>query len=236
MTPRQAIPLEWTARLGTGALTLGHDIATTTKGTSNWSTLAVMEHLSPLYIIRLLARWRTAKPEHNLDFLDAVISDIEASGRRPRRLCVDASNEKYHADRIRSFFIGRVPVDLVVAGEKIDWRGESYDYKTLLGDLYSAAFEDNLMALPSGIWIRDDHRLVGKEGARYVTELGKDGGHGDTFDAGKLAYWGQVNKAPLSPGSIRALQVGDPFGKSKPGSSIRNPLGHLFKQPPSFRA
>jgi hypothetical protein len=236
MTPRQAIPIEWAHLLGPGRITLGHDIATTTKGTSNWSTLAVIEHASPLYIVRLLARWRTTKPEHNLDFLDAVVSDIESTGRRASSFAVDASNEKYHADRIRTFFMGRVPVDLVVAGEKIVWRGESYDYKTLLGDLYSAAFEDNCIALPSGIWIRDDHRLVGKEGARYVTELGKDGGHGDTFDAGKLAYWGQCNTAPLSPGSVRALQVGDIYGKAKPVSSISNPLGHLFRQPPTFRA
>jgi len=235
MKPREAIPLEWAALLGSGPVTLGHDIATTTKGTSNWSTLAVMEHVSPLYIVRLLARWRTGKPEHNLDLLDAVISDIEATGRRPKRLCVDASNEKYHAARIRTFFMGRVPTELVVAGERTDWRGESYDFKTLLGDLYSAAFEDNFMALPAGQWIIDDHRLVGKEGSRFVTELGKDGGHGDAFDAGKLAYWGQLSKIDLPPGSVRAVQVGG-VGKAAPQSSIKNPLGHLFRQPPRFNA
>lgn len=236
MTPRQAIPVEWVHLLGAGKITLGHDIATTVKGTSNWSTLAVMEHVSPLYIVRLLARWRTAVAAESLDLLDAVVSDIEGAGRRASRFCVDASNEKYHADRIRTFFMGRVPTELVVAGEKIDWRGESYDYKTLLGDLYSAAFEDNFMALPAGVWIRDDHRLVGKDGARYVVELGKDGGHGDTFDAGKLAYWGQLSKADLPPGSVRAVRVGDGVGKAGAGSTIRNPLGYLFRQPPRFHA
>lgn len=235
MTPREAIPLEWTSYLGTGKLGIGHDIATTTKGTSNWSSLAVMEHLSPLYIIRLMLRWRTATATDNLDILDAVISDIEHSGRRPRRMAVDASNEKYHADRIKQHFAGRVPVELVVAGESIDWRGEKYNYKTLTGDLYSEAFEDNLVAMPGGIWILDDHRLVGKEGGRYITELGKDGGHGDTFDAGKLSLWALTSKASFSPGSVRAAPIGSTFGADV-SSHSSNPYAPHFENHTQFLA
>ena len=235
MTPRAAIPLEWTSYLGTGKLGIGHDIATTTKGTSNWSTIAVMEHLSPLYIIRLLLRWRTSASGDNIDILDAVVSDIEASGRRAKRMCVDSSNEKYHADRIKKYFAGRVPVELVAGGEAIDWRGERYNYKTLLGDLYSNAFEDNLVALPSGIWILDDHRLVGKDGGRYVTEVGKDGGHGDTFDAGKLSLWSLTNKAGIEAGSVQAAPIGQTFGADL-SSFPDNPYGSMFNNGPRFLA
>lgn len=235
MTPRAAIPLEWTSYLGTGKLGIGHDIATTTKGTSNWSSLAVIEHLAPLYIIRLMMRWRTAASSDNIEILDAVVSDIEASGRRPRRLCVDSSNEKYHADRIKGYFAGRVPVELVAGGEAIDWRGARYNYKTLLGDLYSNAFEDNLIAMPGGIWILDDHRLVGKDGGRYVTEVGKDGGHGDTFDGGKLALWAITAKGAISPGSVQAVPTGSAFGAAVSRQS-GNPYAGHFDNTPQFLA
>lgn len=235
MTPREAIPLEWTSYLGTGKLGIGHDIATTTKGTSNWSTLAVMEQLSPLYIIRLMVRWRTSASNDNIDILDAVISDIENSGRRAKRMCVDASSEKYHADRIKKHFSGRVPVELVSSGEAIDWKGERYNYKTLLGDLYSNAFEDNLVALPSGIWILEDHRLVGKDGGRYVTEVGKDGGHGDTFDGGKLSLWALTAKGGIEPGSVQATPIGETFGAKVP-SGADNPYASMFDNGPRFLA
>lgn len=241
MNPADFIPATWLDDLPmSGSIGLGHDIATTTKGTANWSSLSICQHASPLYTYPLVIRWRTADPEKNLAILDHVVSQIERTGRRARRLSVDASNEKYHAQRVRSFFAGRLPVELVVAGEKTDWRGESYDYKTLLGSLYSAAFEDNLIAMPEGKWLLDDHRLVKRERGTFVAEIGKDGGHGDTFDSGKLAYWATQRPAVAAAGSVSAADVGS--GAVSPGSKggdhggWRNPLARLFDRGPSRMA
>lgn len=216
MNLRTQLPKDWLAALrGNGPIGVGHDIATTTKGTSNWSSVSVCQHQSPDYVQALALRWRTDDGEVSMGILDLVLSDIESMRLRPRRLVVDASNEKFHARRIAGRFMGRVPVELVAGGEKMHWKGADYDAKTLLGSLYVAAFEDNLMAVPAEKWLADDHRLVKVEGGRFVADLGKDGGHGDTFDSGKLAYWGAIQKATAEPGSIQAVAVGG-LGGSKP--------------------
>lgn len=229
MNPRDLIPADWIDALGHGPIGLGHDIATTTKATSNWSSLAVCQHVSPLYRYPLFIRWRADDPEVNMAIIDQIISDIESTSQRPRRLSIDASNEKFHAQNTRARFRGRVPVELVVSGETLDWKGESYNYKQLLGDLYCAAYEDNMIAIPEGKWLLDDHRLVRRESGRFMAEIGKDGGHGDTFDAGKLAYWATFRNTSAPPGSIEAVTIGStPQKTERPG--LKNPLLRLFQR------
>ena len=237
MTPRESIPLEWVRYLkASGPIGLGYDIATTTKGTSNWSALTVTQHRSPLYVQALVVRWKTADPEIALDMLDCVVSDIEGEGLRPRKLNVDSSNEKLFAARIKKHFAGRVPVGLISSGEKITWRGLDYNYKTLLGSLYVAAFEDNFMACPAGKWFLDDHRLAQKEGERFVVQLGKDGSHGDSFDSGKLSYFALVDKVSFEPGSIQAVPTSDTFKDKAERFGLRNPLAKHFRNTPTLRA
>lgn len=222
MNLRDHIPATWADSLAHGPIGLGHDIATTTKGVSNWSSLAVCQHVAPLYRFSFI-RWRTADPEVNLGILDLIVSDIERSGRRARRLCVDSSNEKYHAQRTRTYFRGRVPVELIGSGESVEWKGEKYNYKTLLGSLYTAGFEDNCFAICNGVWVLDDHRLVKRERGTFVADTGKDGGHADVFDAGKLAYWGVLRQASAAPGSVQAVDVG-----STPQKPQRTGLKNTF--------
>lgn len=205
MTPREAIPSDWARRLTDGALALGYDVATSEGGVSNPSAVNVMERVGRICISRLVVAWKTADPAVARQILTAILDDIQGVGRKPRRLVIDASNEKYFAADMRTFLRARLAVDLVAGGQKLSFRGEDLDAKTLLGNMYSSAIEDGLLLLPAGEWIEYDHRLVKREAGRFVTDLGKNGEHGDTFDGGKLAYWGlQSGGSPQA----EAAQVG----------------------------
>lgn len=205
MTPRQAISSEWAQRLTHGPLALGYDVATSEKGTSNPSALAVMQREGRICIARLIVSWKTREPAVARQIIAAALDDISHAGHKPRRLCIDASSEKFYAADIRTHFRARVATELVAGGQKLDFRGESLDAKSLLGNMYASALEDGLIFLPAGEWIEFDHRLVKREAGRFVTDLGPGGEHGDTFDAGKLSFWGLQ-----SGGTVRAhaAQVG----------------------------
>lgn len=199
-----AVPPDWALRCGGGMLTIGNDVATTDKKSSNPSGFTVMEKLSGIFWERLVVRFKSADPAVTYAILESILDARPAA--EWRRLCIDASSEKYHAQTMRKKFRQRLPVDLISNGEAIDFQGERYSYKTLLGDLYVSAFEDNIIALPPETFVLDDHRLVKKQAGGYVTEVDEGGNHGDTFDSGKLAYWGHINGG----GRVRAhaAQVG----------------------------
>lgn len=216
MTPRLSIPSRWTDRLTEdGAISLGYDVATTERGTSNPSSISVLQRSGRMVHTRLLVSWKSREPAVARQMIDSILLDIEARKMKPRRLEIDASSERYFAADIRTHFAGRVAVELVAGNQKLEFRGETLDAKTLLGNLYISALEDGFITLPAGEWIEVDHRLVMREAGGFKTELGPHGEHGDTFDAGKLAYWGLHS----SSGSVRAdpIQVGD-FGFNKTAS------------------
>lgn len=218
-----AVPPDWSLRCGGGMLTIGNDVATTDKKSSNPSAFTVMEKLSGIFWERLVVRFKSGDPAVTYAILESILAARPAS--EWRRLCIDASSEKYHAQNMRKRFQNRLAVDLVSNGEAIDFQGERYSYKTLLGDLYVSAFEDSIIALPPEVFILEDHRLVKKQSGGYVTEVDEGGNHGDTFDSGKLAYWGHI----LGSGkvSVAAVSVGNYGNKtaSRPGL-----IGNIAKQ------
>jgi hypothetical protein len=116
----------------------------------------------------------------------------------------------------------------VKSGQKLKFRGEEMDAKTLLGNIYSAAMEDGFILLPDAEWIAEDHRLVMRESGGFQNLLGKNGRHGDTFDSSKLAYWGQqggggtVAASGASTGGKHAAGAAD-----RPG--IRNPYARAHR-------
>lgn len=179
--------------LGPGAVGLGFDVATTTGETSNPSSLTVTERGAVELSQRLVAVWKTKDAKVARQRLaDAVQAVNERpAGGKARRLCIDATNEKYFADETATELGGMVPVELVVSSESIQPPGypKATNYKTLLGDLYSAAINENRYAFASDPYIKKDHRLVVKDGGIYKCTPEPDGMHGDTFDSGKLANW-----------------------------------------------
>lgn len=192
MTPRDLIPPDWAERLGSGPLGLGVDLGTTTKQTSNPSALVVTEAVGDRRVEHLVLAWKTDVPEVTFQIVEMIVRDARRCERAFRRAAIDASNETFFAKLLRTRLLGLVPVDLVKGGEKVQWQGEDYIYKTLLNLLYAELYEQNCISIPNLKWISDDRRLVKKEGGGFITEMGESGAHGDTFDAGKLAHWSLI--------------------------------------------
>lgn len=193
-----------------------------------------MEKLEGIFWERLVVRFKSDDPEVTFAILTSILDARPAS--EWRRLCIDATSEKYHAKNVSKKFKARLPVVLVVNSEAIDFQGERYSYKTLLGDLYVSAFQDNIIALPPEPFILGDHRLVKKQAGGYVTDVDDDGNHGDTFDSGKLAYWAHIagggvaaQAAAVGVGSLakeKVLRPGliGPIGR-RPGAQWRRTNG-----------
>jgi hypothetical protein len=178
---------------------IGFDVATTSKGLSNPSSLTVTQRSGVEYVSPLNALWRTADPSLARERLRLAVECCRAKGADLRRLAIDATNERYFAEETRQRFLGLVPVVLVVAGETVEPHPAGYDasrggvnYKTWTADLYCAEIADNHYTLPPEHYFKKSHRLVVKSGGRYECEVDTDGDHGDTFDSGKLAQYALV--------------------------------------------
>lgn len=222
-----AVPPDWAIHCGGGPLTLGNDVATTEKKTSNPSGFTVMEKLNGIYWERLVVRFKSADPEVTYAVIKSILDARPAE--EWKALCIDASSERYHAQNVRKKFRSRLRVKLIVNSETIlfghGFEKEKYSYKTLLGDLYVSAFEDGIIALPPEEFILSDHRLVKKQAGGYVTEVDEEGNHGDTFDSGKLAYWGHMAKGGRA--RAHAVAVGSHGAKSNHRPGL---IGSIAKQ------
>jgi hypothetical protein len=175
---------------------LGFDVATTNKGTSNPSALAVAEEISPEITIRALLVWKTRDPEVARERLRRVVETIAARPGGPARaLAVDATNERYFAEDLRKQFEALLPVELVVSSQSYEKPGldKPTRWKEYLGEQYVALMEDNHLTLPPEAYVRADHRLVIKDRGRFVCEPDSQGRHGDTFDAAKLSVYALIN-------------------------------------------
>ncbi len=227
MTPREAIPKSWTDYLTEGVIGVGMDLATTANKTSNPSSITVTQKVGNIYHTRLVVSFKTADPEVSEEMLKIILQDIAAISRT-RRICLDASSEIFFATKLKKKILKFATVELVKGGSKVSYKGEEMNSKTLLGNIYVNLFEDGLITLPLGDWLRDDHRLVTKDRGSFLTLLGRNGEHGDTFDSGKLSIWA------IEKGSGRArataTAVGSMGGKSqnlRPG--LIGPIGKKMK-------
>jgi hypothetical protein len=193
----------------TAPVGLGLDKATSTKATSNPTVLAVMEDHTPDKVVRAFFIWRERDPDRANERIARVLDMVEARpGGRARALAIDATNERYDAESQKKLFQRRLPVMLVVASESVDKPGldKPTNWKEYLGDQYVALLHDNHLVLPPEAYVRQDHRLVLKDRGRYVCDPDKEGRHGDTFDAAKLALHAITWRRGL--GRAMAVSVG----------------------------
>lgn len=225
MTPRDVVPLGWTAFLKNGPLTWGLDLATSEKKTANPSALVFNEKLGGMEIERLVLAWKTDNPDVTEAIIGIALDDVKDSGRKCKNGNIDGSNERFFAQRLKKKFMLQCSIRIVAGNEKLAHGVEEFDAKTLLGSLYVNAYTDGFIAVPAGTWIKDDRRLVKRDKGRFDCDLGRMGEHGDTFDAGKLAHWGQVGRggpaqaegAPISESTVnpnrrdRLYDPHDPF-------------------------
>jgi hypothetical protein len=189
-TPSDLIPLDpMLRRIGSGPVGIGLDLATTEKKTSNPSSLTVSEQAGPLIIEHLTVRWKTSDERVTKAVLRHICEALAMARRHIRGIAVDASSEKFMCAQIAREFTKFAPVRQIVSGEKTRWKNEDLSFKQLLGNLYSALYEDALIAIAPAVWLADDRRLVQRDRGSFIADLGANGEHGDTFDSGKLAYW-----------------------------------------------
>ena len=177
--------------LGPGKVGLGFDVATTTKGTSNPSSMAFVEESGVEFIVRAVLNWKTWDPAVAEERIERGVRVVAARkvGGPAKRMRVDATNERYWCQGLRRKLSALLPVDLIVASETIERPGEpepitlkQYEGSVLVGEL-----EDNHLWLPPERYIREDFRLVKKEKGQFICEPDVDGKHGDTFDSVKKA-------------------------------------------------
>jgi hypothetical protein len=181
----------WIAdKLGPGQVGLGWDLATTEKGTSNPSAFTVLERQGNEYLARAIVTWKTNDPAiagERAARLVRAVGERKAGGKA-RRLCIDATNERYFSTQMQRELRGELPVELVVGSESHERPGtEPMTMKQYLGALLVDEADDNHLTLPPSRYIREDFRLVKRDRGSFVCEPDAQGRHGDTFDSTKLA-------------------------------------------------
>jgi len=187
--------------LGTGKVGIGVDVATTTSGVSNPTALTVCEQIGTDYVARLVLVWKTADPDISTERIRRVVDTVAArpAGGRARRLCIDATSERYFAVSLRKALLGVIPVELVIASTNIDRPGYGpQTMKQVLGMLALDALDNNHLTLPSDRYVRIDWRLLKKEKGLLFCEPDQDGKHGDTFDSTKLAIHALASRSGIA--------------------------------------
>lgn len=208
ITARKAIDPSWVKLIDPALpVGLGYDVGTSEKGTANPSAISAMQPAGGRHAARLIVSWKSGDPNVAWAIIGCILDDLDTIRAMRRGMNIDASNEVYHARQTKTRFAGRVQVALIKGNQKMKFRGEELDAKTLLGNLYVNALEDGLILLPGDDFIATDHRLVQREAGRFVTNLGPGGQHGDTFDACKLGYFRLIGKSGSARG-VAATPVG----------------------------
>jgi hypothetical protein len=199
-------PPDWRRVLGNGAFSIGADPATTEKEKSNPFSITLLEEIFGLYIARLIIRFKTRDPEKAKAYLREAC-DL-GPGRKPRRLVVDATSERFWAAEVRTEFRSLCPVELLVASEKTKYQGEEMLIKSYLGNLLVNTMDDDKMVLPASRWVADDFRLVMRAKGSFDTRVDSAGNHGDTFEStsralhGLLRPYAHVEAAAVSTGGF----------------------------------
>ncbi len=207
---------ELPGRLGAGKVGIGFDVATTTKGSSNPSAVAVCEQHGIEYSYPIIVAWKTADPRVAEERVRRIVKAVakRKEGGRARGMHIDATNERYFAAGLRDSLAGLIPVTLVIGSEVDNRPGyEPMTKKQLLGSRLVAELDDNHLTLPPERYVRDDWRLVKKDRGSLVCEPDVDGKHGDTFDAAKLALDALVNNGPVE---IQAAPISNVAGQFSP--------------------
>jgi hypothetical protein len=183
---------------------IGLDPATTTKQTSNPSSLTIVQQVNLLYIERLVLRLKTDDPDVWEWLLRAIVGGLRSRGLSARRLCIAATNERFFAVTMRKRLAGKVPVELVIESEKTSYLGEEMLYKAYLGNLVVNTIEDGYLPLPPCDWLKKDYRSVVRDRGTFDAELLEDGGHGDCFVSAGLA----LHALRMKGGKVEAQAAG----------------------------
>lgn len=205
------------ARLGSGKVGIGVDLATTTKASSNPTAVAVVEAVGIEYVFPLIIAWKTTDPALAEERIRRIVKAVPArkEGGRARALDIDATNERYFSESLRVSLRALLPVHLIVGSETAKRTGhETMNMKQLSGSRLVGELDDNHLTLPPERYIRDDWRLVKKDRGALVCDPDVDGKHGDTFDAAKLAINAVIAGGPVEISAAPVSVVSASFSPS----------------------
>lgn len=196
--------------LGDGPVGLGWDLATTEKEASNPSVFVVKERRGREWVDRLHFVWKTRDPAVAKARARQIVQTVNGrpAGGRARRLCIDATNERYFAVECQRELAALVPVELVISSETVEQPGnEPITRKALLGNQLVAELDDNRGTLPPEKYLKDDFRRVKRDRGSFACEVGPNGEHGDTFDGSKLALHA-LNSTSGALTTVAGIHVG----------------------------
>ncbi|HEY1048593.1 MAG TPA: hypothetical protein VGE39_02515 [Prosthecobacter sp.] len=179
-------------------VSLGLDLASTEGKKSNPTALAVATETGLTLHVPWCMWWKTSDPALTTNRVLAVIGGLlSIPGVRIRSLNIDASNDRLFAralaDKIRAMGI---TVNLIVANETTVYLGETVTFKYLQGHRLANAVEHGRAILPFNRYMYDDFMRVSKVASSFDCAVGKNGEHGDTFDAVKQAQHGFHSGGP----------------------------------------
>jgi hypothetical protein len=214
---------------GAGAIGGGMDVATTTKAKSNPSAIAFTEKLGLDYIVRVAIRFKTDDPAISEAILTYALDRLRERDKRVRKLCVDATNERFFAANLAKKLAGRVWVEPVVSSETMEYLGEKMLVKSYLGNLFVNTITDGHLLLPEASWLRDDIRQVKEDRGTFVADPDEEGNHADVFDAIKQSLHALISSS--GPATAAAAQVGSFAAGPRPlREGIKNPFARLFER------
>jgi hypothetical protein len=205
------------ANLTAARVGIGVDWATTEKAVSNPTSVTVTEEDGAGFIERAVFVWKTSDPDVAEDRLVRIVEAVNGrkAGGRARRLCQDATSEKYFCERIKKRLRSLVPVVNLVGSETIERPGgERMTMKQFLGAQYVGVLEDNNLTLPPDRYLREDHRLVKRDRGSFVCDPDAQGRHGDTFDSGKNSVQALKSRGGDAY-AVQAVAVGSYQGGSQ---------------------
>ncbi len=226
----QVLPSGWRGMFAPiGRVGIGVDLGTTTKKKSNPTAIAIIQQVALTYYARLVIRFKTKNPDVTRGMIE-ILLDLP-HGLRVGRICVDATNERFFATDLKRDLLGKAIVELVINSESLEYRGQSMNYKSYLGNLFVNTIDDGYLALPPEPWLERDVRLVVSEKGSFDADVDEEGNHADTFDAIKLAIHALNLRG--GPAQAREAAVGS-FATSLPRSGIKSPFARLFDRKPSL--
>lgn len=203
-----------------GPVGIGLDPGTTTKKTSNPTGLALIQEVGADYIARVVVRFKTSDP----DVVIALVRELCSlpHSLRVRRICADATSEKFFVANLRKAMAGIVPVDGIVGSENTEYRGEKMLLKAFTGNQLVHTMEDGHLLLPNEKWLEKDLRSVKRANGTFEADVDAEGNHADCFDAIKLG----LHALMRGGGRVEASAAGvGQFGSATPGQKWwRNPF------------
>lgn len=206
-----------------GRIGAGLDVATTTKKKSNPSAFAVTQQIGLTYFARLTIRLKTGDGDVLHELIDMTRLGLYSRGLKIRRLCIDATSERFFAASLQKKLRGKLSVELVNSAEATTYLGERMNYKAYLGNLLANTFEGGYMAIAEQSWLKDDLRQPYRDGGTFASDVDENGNHADCFDAYKLS----IHALKGSGGPAEAAGAPSGHGDLKHGlrrSGLKNPL------------